>query len=274
MTLKEILKKDLTAEELKILPSSFDIIGNKDKAVAIISIPAELEEKESTIAHAVMKKHKNVKSVLAKGSPVKGIYRIRDYRLILGDKNTEVVHSENGCRYLVDPKKVYFSPRESTERARIVSEIKEGEVVLVFFAGIGPFAIQIAKKAKPSKVIGIEINPEAVNYFLKNAALNKVKIEVILGDVKDSIESLKGIADRVIMPLPETSIDYVKEAIYCLRKDGIVNFYCFSEEQKIVDFQNRIKEVSDKKIIFTGTRKVLPWGPGIWKMRIDFTFVS
>ncbi|OGY61787.1 MAG: hypothetical protein A3H06_01565 [Candidatus Colwellbacteria bacterium RIFCSPLOWO2_12_FULL_44_13] len=173
MTLKELLKKKLTESELSLIPTSFDIVGSKEKAVAIIDIPKELEGKESLIGKALMKKHKNVKTVLKKLSPIKGVHRTRDYAVITGNKNTEVTHVENGCRFLLDPQIAYFSTRESTERMRIVEKVREGETVMIFFAGVGPFAIEIEKKAKPEKIVAIEINPSAVQYFWKNIKLNK-----------------------------------------------------------------------------------------------------
>jgi tRNA (guanine37-N1)-methyltransferase len=274
MTIREMLKGKLTKKELEILPSSFDIIGNKDKAVAIIDIPEKLIRKKGMIARALMKKHKNVKSVLLKQSPRKGVYRTYDMKLISGDSNTEVMHVENGCRFLLDPRKVYFSQREATERQRIIEKIKDNENVMVFFAGIGPFAIEIAKKTKAGNVIGIEINPKAVDYFEKNVELNKIKnITIIEGDVRNEAKHFYGMCDRVLMPLPEKSIEFLDDAVKCLKKSGFCHMYCFSDENKIADAKKKIRAVARKnriKIKFTGMQRVLPYGPAIYKYRVDF----
>ena len=278
MTIKDLLVKKLTKAEIEMLPSSFDLIGNKDKAVAIIEIPKELEKKEALIAKTIMKKHNNVKSVLKKTSPIKGVYRPRDYVLIAGNKNTEVMHVENGCRFLLDPMHVYFSPRESTERMRISEKVMEGETVMIFFAGIGPFPITIEKKAKPSRIIAIEINPSAVEYLWKNIKLNKsTLIEVMLGDVAGNIEDYAKKCDRVLMPLPEKSADYVAEAIQCLKPRGVCHFYCFSGESLVDEKKEKISQVAaslKKKIVFREVQKVLPYGPRIWKYRIDFELIQ
>src|SRR3989338_3722702 len=214
MALREQLREKLTRTELKHVPSSFDVIGNKDKAVAIIEMPAALQEKKKIVAEGLMKQHKNVKSVLEKSSPRKGEFRTRKMKLIAGLRNTEVVHLENKCRYLLDPKTSYFSPREGTERQRILEHIKEVETVMVFFAGVGPFAIQIGKHSKAVHVIGIEKNPAAIKYFRKNIKLNKLThVEAVLGDVKTKSKNYYNKCDRVIMPLPETSIDYLNFAL-------------------------------------------------------------
>lgn len=269
MTIKELLVGKMTKKELDMVPSSFDIIGNKDKAVAIIEIPDKIKKKKGVIARALMKKHKNVKSVLLKGSPRKGVFRIRDMKVIAGDTNTEVIHNENNCRFYVNPVNSYFSQRESTERLRVIEKVNKNEIVMVFFAGVGPFAIEIAKKTG-AKVIGIEINPDAVEYFKRNIILNKVNnVEAVLGDVRDESVRFFGKCDRVLMPLPESSIDFITEAVSCLKKKGTCHLYCFYDENKINDVKKLIRKKAGK-IKFTGVQRVLPYGPAIWKYRIDF----
>ena len=268
MVLKDLLKNKLTKKQLELVPNSFDIIGNRDKAVVIIEIPDKLKSKEKIIANALMKQHKNVKAVLNKTAPRSGVYRTYKLRKIKGG-STEVIHTESGCRFLLDPRKVYFSQRESNERIRISEKVKK-ETVMVFFAGVGPFAILIAKKAK--KVIGIEINPDAIKYFRKNIELNKLNnVSAVLGDVKKKASEYYGKCDRVLMPLPETSDKYIREAVRCLKK-GVIHFYCFSKEDKISKQKTKIRAKArqlKKRIKFIGINKVLPYGPGIWKYRID-----
>jgi len=164
---------------------AYDIIGSKDSAIALIGVNAKNPKKA---AKEIMKRHKNVKSVLQKLSERKDTYRLYPCKLLLGDKNTEVVHKEHGYLIKVDPQKVYFSPRESTERQRIVDLVKGGEKILVMFSGVCPFPISIAKKQKlVGKIYAIDINPNAHKYALENIKLNKLedKIVPILGDVRE-----------------------------------------------------------------------------------------
>ncbi len=271
MTLKDLLIFKLTKKELSRAPRSFEIIGNKDKAVAIVEIPEKLEKRKVLIANAIMKQHGNVKTVLAKASARQGQFRTRNYKRIKGEKNTEVVHIENGCRLLLDPQKVYFSPREGTERQRIVQLVSKKEVVMVFFAGAGPFAIAIANKSKPKRVIGIELNEAATDYFWKNAKLNKLEnVEVVHGNVKQKARDYYGKCDRVIMPLPETAINYLEDAVKCLKKRGIIHLYFFSEEEKVAEWKRKVRKMLGKgKKYIVQVRKVLPYGPGINKYRMD-----
>ncbi|MBI5060713.1 MAG: class I SAM-dependent methyltransferase family protein [Candidatus Aenigmarchaeota archaeon] len=271
--LNDLLAKKLTKNELKLVPRSFDIIGSKEKAIAVIEIDPKLRKKERIIARALAALHKNVRTVLKKSSPRRGKYRIMRTKLIYGSKNTLVVHKESGCLLKLDPRKVYFSPREGTERMRIAEKVKPGETVMIFFAGAGPFAVVIGKKARPKKIIGIEINPAGIKYFRENVKLNKLSdVEIVKGDVKKIAKKYYGCCDRVLMPLPEKAIDYVDDAIKCLRPNGICHLYCFSSEDTTA-VKKKIQRASEsmgRKVKFLESQKVLPWGPGIWKMRIDF----
>ena len=275
MSLQKILKDELSENELKHVPRSFDIIGNREKAVAIMEIPKELQRKKKKIALALMKTHKNVKTVLEKASPRMKKFRTRRFRVIGGNKRTLVVHKESGCLFKLDPQRAYFSSREGTERLRIAEKVKSGETVMVFFAGVGPFAIVIGKKSKPEKIIGIEINPAAVKYFKENVRLNKlINIEVVRGDVKKTARKYYGKCDRVLMPLPWYAANYLKEALLCLRSGGVVHLYCFSKEGEIKEFYKKIESTAKKlkkKVEFLETKKISQWGSGIWKYRIDFS---
>jgi len=127
-----------------MMPRSFEIIGSKEKAVAIVEIPEDEDERK--IAEEIMKNNKNVKTVLKKVSDRKGEFRLKEYEIISGDEDTEVIHKEHGYLLKLDPQLVYFSPKEATERQRIAEQVKENETVLVMFGGIGALAVAITKK--------------------------------------------------------------------------------------------------------------------------------
>lgn len=274
MTLKDKLKDKIYKKKLKLVPSSFDILGSKKKSVAIIDIPDELKEEKEVIAQAIMDEHKNVKSVLNKKSKRKGKFRLRDYEVIKGVKNTTVVHKENGYKLFLDPKKTYFSTREGTERERIIKKVKKDENVMVFFAGAGPFAIAIGKHTKAKNIVGIELNPDAIKYFKENVKLNKLdNVKVVEGDVKVHSPKYYKTMDRVLMPLPESSEHFIKDAIKCLKENGICHYYCVCTKEELKEEKQKIKnagKVMGRKIEILGEKEITQWGPSIYKMRIDF----
>ena len=110
----------------------------------------------------------------------------------------------------MDPQKTYFSPRESSERLRLASQIKSGENIVVFFAGVWPFPIVFSRKSHAKSITGIEINPAACRYFGKNIVLNKAgNVRVVHGDVTEKVSVLANSCDRVAMPLPEQSANFL-----------------------------------------------------------------
>ncbi len=247
---------------------AYEIIGSKEKAVAIVEIPEEMQDREKEIAKAIVSRHKNIVTVLKKESERKGIFRKRKYKRLLG-LSIDVKHKEFSVLYELNPEKVYFSPRDGTERERILKFIKPGDVVMVFFAGVGPYPIIIAKKTKASRVIGIEINPQAIKYFKKNVKLNKVKnVEVVYGDVKKKAKRYRN-CDHVFMPMLEGCEKYLIDAKRCLKKGGIIHFYCIVENQ---DYDEWIKKIEKKlgKIKVVDKQEVHAYAPGKVKARISF----
>jgi len=262
------------------IPSSYEIIGSREKAVAIIEIPEDLQKKEKEIANQILIRHKNVKSVLKKVSERTGVYRKRKYELLAGDPNTEVIHKEHYCSYKLDPKLVYFSPREGTERLRIANQVKPKETVMLMFAGIGTYAIIIAKKQpKVDKIISIEINSSAYEYMKENIRLNKVsdKIIPILGDVKLKCKDWYGKCDRVIMPLPHDAWKFLDLAFKCLKSHGNIHMYIIDREENIEDkvrsiidrFNKKIKRETSYKI-----KKTLPYSPKTFKYCVDIIILQ
>ncbi len=259
------------------MPRSFDIIGSKEKSVAIVEIRKSMKEKE--IAKEIMAKNKNVKSVLKKESPREGKFRTRKYKLIAGDKNTEVIHKEHGYSLKLDPQKTYFSVREGTERQRVASQVKPRELVMVMFAGIGPYAVAIAKKQpKVKKIIAVEINPESVKYMKYNIRVNKFshKISPVLGNVRDVCKKWYKKCDRIVMPLPLDAEDFLDIAIKCAKKKTTVHFYAwgnkadgdiYEDAKKAIARQMKKLGVAYKVV---NKRIVLPYAPGKFKVCIEF----
>ena len=163
-SLKEALSKILTNDELEQLKTAFDIVGD----IAILEIPSSLDGKEKEIGHALLDVHSNVKAVFRKLSPMEGKFRVRKLKHLAGENRTETVYREHGCSFRLDVSKVYFSVRFSHERGRIADLVKENEKILVMFAGVGPFAIVIAKKHPGARITAIELNPDAVQYMNQN----------------------------------------------------------------------------------------------------------
>ena len=273
-TFAELLVDKLSPHLLASLPRAIDFVGD----VAIIEIPPELDAYKRIIGEAILETHKNVRIVLAKAGAISGTYRLREFSVIAGEPKTETIHREHGCHYYVDLAKAYFSPRLSYEHNRVASLVKEGETVIDLFAGVGPFAIQIAKTHENVEVYAIDVNPDAVEFLKRNIRLNRVegKVHPILGDAKKVVEErLAGVADRVIMNLPEKAIEFVDVVCKAIKPaGGIVHFYSFvSASGSLETMQLRFTEAVEKfgrkveKMLFS--RLVRATAPYKWQAVLD-----
>ena len=230
MRLREALKDKLNEKELSILKTGFDTIGS----IAIIEIPPELVKKEKAIANELIGIHKNIVTVAKKVGIHSGEFRLQKLKVIAGKKTKETEYKENNVRLLLNVEKVYFSPRLSTERKRIMEKVKPGETVLVMFSGCGPYVCVIAKNTKAKEVYGVEINPIAHEYAEKNLLLNKIRnARLFLGDVRKIIPKLKKKFDRILMPLPKGAENFLDVALRAGKKGTIIHFYDFEHENDI-----------------------------------------
>ncbi|OYT53660.1 MAG: tRNA (guanine-N1)-methyltransferase [Candidatus Altiarchaeales archaeon ex4484_2] len=265
-SLKESLSGTLSSGDLEYVPSSFDVIGD----IAILEIPAKLEGKKEIVAKSLLKTFRNINVVAAKETRVSSEYRIRHVEVIAGERRTKTLHREHGCIYRLDVESAYFSPRLSAERLRVAKKVKKDERVLVMFAGVGPYAVLIAKKINPKEVIAVELNPDAVRYMGINVSLNRVNVEVIEGDVRVETPKL-GRFNRIIMPLPKDAGDFLDVALPALKKDGVVHFYDFSHSRE--ESIKKVRSLTEKLgygIKVLDAVKCGSYNPSLNRICVDF----
>ncbi|PSH01483.1 MAG: class I SAM-dependent methyltransferase family protein [Nanohaloarchaea archaeon QH_8_44_6] len=265
--LEELVENDISVleeekEDQEFETPSYEVIGN----IAVINDLAGVDRKEAVdgILH-----HQNVKTILLKKGGLEGEFRVGNYEKLYGEK-TKTVHTEFGCDYRVDPTKVYFSERFSTERKRVVNQIEDGEKVLVMFSGVGPFAILAARESDPEKVVAIEKNPDGADYLKENILINSVEetVEGIEGDVREVLPELNEKFDRVIMPLPESADEFLELASEDTEYNGVIHYYRFLENDNWKELENEISEKIDNYEIMDkvecGER-----GPSVKRVCID-----
>ncbi|MBC7108831.1 MAG: class I SAM-dependent methyltransferase family protein [Methanomassiliicoccales archaeon] len=219
-----------------LLPSSFDIVGD----IAVIKLPDELLPYKSEIGDALMMAFPHIKTVaLDKG--IKGEMRIMELEIIAGENRTETVHTEYGLKFKVDMKKTYFNPRLASERRRIASLVRNEEIVIDMFAGVGPFSIMIRKYGMPRIVYAIDFNVDAIDYLRKNIVLNHLnRIVPICADARTAIEDLPP-ANRIVMNLPHSAGEFIMTALNKLEEDGILHTYFISDKSKEHTFVESVR---------------------------------
>jgi len=242
------------------LPGSFDIVGD----IAIIKLPDELLPYRDRIGRAMLAFNPAIKTVLL-DTGVSGEYRVRKVEVIAGIEKTHTVNTEYGMRFEVDLSHVYFSPRLATERQTVCNEIESPCVVIDMFAGVGPFAISIAKKHPDAEIYAIDINPDAYALMLRNISINKVKnVHAICGDARSVIPNLPD-TDYIIMNLPHSSTKFLPSALEKIKRNGKIFLYqiCRREEilKKIEEIKNTVMLQKNHSPVSIAHREVHTYSP-------------
>jgi len=241
------------------LPTSFDVVGD----IAIVKIPEDLREYEREIADAILRANASVK-VVAADAGVMGTFRVRQLRVVAGPDRTQTVHREFGLSYTVDVAKAYFSPRLGSERMRVAEQVRAGEVVVDMFAGVGPYAILIARRRQPRVVYAFDANPEAFHFLEENARRNRATlVEPRLGDAKELVGAADP-PDRVILDYPQGADPAYRAALPRIRPGGIVHYYAILETVERDDRMDALVDAArgmDRQAEVLRWREVHGWSP-------------
>ena len=261
----------LTPKESDELISAFDQIGS----IIIVRIPDLLLPKKKLIGETLLEQVKNAKSVFYQSSSVEGEFRTRDLEILAGDDKTETEYKESGCRFIVDVRKAFFSPRLSSERMRIAELVNDGEIIVNMFGGIGMFSI-IAAKKKKCTVYNIDINPDAADFCQKNIAINKLAGDIVSihGDASNVVRNqLENKSHRTLMLLPEKSDEFLNSAILATKNSGVIHYYSHihadkkSEAAKLSE--RHYLGITPVKSIILDSKIVRPVGPRFYQTVID-----
>lgn len=246
-SLQEKLKGQLTKEEIKILPKSYQRLGH----CLILRLAKELQSKKKEIGEASIDLVPGIKTVCVNTGKVEGEFRQPSIEIAAGEKNTLVEHHEHGCTFRFDITKLMWSMGNMNERKRMYQNVKKGETIIDCFAGIGYWSIPICKHSKPKKVYAIDSNPDATTALKENKKLNKISDEtltIIHGKCEEQGEKLKEKADRIILgylPAPKfalsASIEMLKPT------GGIIHYEGVCEKEKFDELFRDVEEEAEKQ---------------------------
>jgi len=268
--LKNKLKNKLSEKNLKALPHGYQIVGK----IFLIKLRPELLKYKKTIGKSILELFPYIHSVgLIK--EIKGIKRKPRIEIICGCKNTQTLHKEYGCKFLLDVSKIMWSQGNKDERIRIVKLVKANETIVDMFAGIGYFSLGLGKFTESKRIYSIEINPISYHYLWENIKLNKLegKIFPILGDCLEICNELGRIADRVIMGFLPTPKDYLESAAKIVKKNGMIHYH--SILRKVEDQKNLLLEIESVfsktglKVKLINFKKVKSYAPKVNHVVLD-----
>ena len=171
----------------------------------------------------------DAKCVVRDVGGVAGELREMRAEILFGD-DAETTTIENGVKFRLDAARIMFSGGNVAERARVIHA--PGETVVDMFAGVGYFAIPLALRGEPARVIAIEKNPLSFRYLQENARLNRVErvLDPWLGDNRDYPH--ERIADRVLMGYFPGTAKFLPKAFALLRpQGGVVHYHDTAHER-------------------------------------------
>ena len=225
-----VAMRDLDVRETATMPT--DILGYEpsyERLGDIVILREEDPERAKTIAEAVMASDLPAKTVVNSTEAISGEHRTREWTVLAGD-GTETVHREYGSEFHLDLETVYFSPRLATERHRVVQQVTEDEHAFDMFCGVGPFVIPFAKRG--ARTVGVDVNPEAIEYLRENAERNGVSDRVTArnADVREVAPEYESWADRIVMNLPHRADEFLDTAVTLAGADCVIHYYDIQHE--------------------------------------------
>merc|ERR1719318_308701 len=167
-TADEILMVVLPEDVDDDKPCSFETIGH----IAHLNLRDVWLDYKKVIGQVILDKNAHIKTVVNKIGSIDETFRFFKMELLAGEDQMQTVTKEHGCTFEFDYSKVYWNSRLQTEHKRIVDLTRPGDTILDVFAGVGPFAIPLAKKG--CTVYANDLNPESYKALIHNINLNKV----------------------------------------------------------------------------------------------------
>ena len=224
---------------------------------------AVMQEDDPAGAARILSARPSLHTVLFPTSEVAGEFRTRTFAVLAGTETTRTEVVEHGHRFVVDLAGAYFSARLSTERQRIFDQVKDGELVLYMFAGVGPFALTLAARA--GVVVAADLNPQAVLLMVENIRKNRAgNVIPILADARHLEKIFSWKFDRIIMNLPLAGAEFLPEAFRLVRLGGTIHFYSLVSEKS--EHLARIRELGGTDV---AEREVRSYSPGQWHTVYD-----
>ncbi len=274
--LMEALRGKMPDDLLPLLPSGLQIIGD----VALLSVRPEVEDYVGLMAEFILGKFKFIRTVCLKKGPILGPEKRPQVEVVAGRPSTITVHKEGGCLFKLDVARLMFAKGNIRERARMARVVREGELVLDMFAGIGYFSIPMARTGRPAMIYAVDVNPLAIHYLAENIRLNKVRglVVPVLADCRRVAEELPDLADRIVMGFLPGTAAFLPHALRALRPEGgTIHYHDVYHERELWWKPIRVLEEAGLRAGYrlagiAHRRVVKSYGPRLYHVVLDAVF--
>jgi tRNA G37 N-methylase Trm5 len=229
---RERLPAELQTLPESVWPSAYEIQGD----VLMVKVESPTAPHEKAMAQAMLDQLPNVRLVCADDG-VEGAFRVRQLRPLLsrdGSDSARTQIKEHGVSMWVDPSKVYFSARLSTQRHQTLEALRRFRSVLNRplvladpYAGVGPsLPLLLAEPALLQGYLAGDLNPDAVDLLAMNIARWTAELDafepavIVCDNALNWAErpDLVGKADVLLVNLPHDSLDHLPHLMPLFRK--------------------------------------------------------
>ena len=206
------------------LPTKWKRIGN----ILVVDLENLADDKKGEIAE-VYADELNVKTVIQKNKVSGELRKPEKVDLLYGTETiTEI--SEYGIKYSLDLSEIMWSSGNTGWRSALAGPKKVNDfysfdkprTIIDYFAGIGYFALQMARGYPKAKIIAVDKNPKAIEYLTINVKENNIEnVEII----NDDCRNVKLKADVIHLGYIGNTIDFLEHTHSCLNENGIAVFH-------------------------------------------------
>ena len=251
-----------TDAEIDRAPASWAVVGT------VVLVEMDDAPRPAEVGEALLALHGEADTVLDRGG-IAGRTRDPDPTVVAGIGETETVHTEHGTQYALDLATTMFSPGNKAERARMGEVVASDERVFDMFAGVGYFALPMARAG--ADVVAAEIDPTAYRYLVENAVLNGVqdRLRAFRADCRDV--EVAGV-DRVVMGHYD-AYERLDAAIRALGPGGRLHLHEATPEAELPDRPvGRLREAAadhDRTVEVEAVREVKSHAEGVLHVVVD-----
>lgn len=261
----KLLASSLPAEEVALLPASYQQLGE----VCFLKLNPELHKHKKLIGEAILKLHPQFIAVCLQKN-ISGEFRKPEIEVIAGSLPSEISVKENDCVFKFNPREIMYSQGNHQEKKRLIAEVKDNEVVVDMFAGIGYFSVPIAKTHRNAVVYAIEKNPSAFKYLEENIRRNYLSnIVQVFGDCDKAAPKVPK-ADRIIMGLIPSCKKYIPAAARIAKPGAVIHYHGIAKENKEYALLN---DFADFKVRLLKTTIVKGYKPYMNHVVLDINII-
>ena len=220
----EIIKLKVNSDLHDKLPTKWKKIGN----VLIVDLENLAEDTKREIAE-VYAEELNAKTVIQKNKVSGELRKPEKVDLLYGTETiTEI--SEYGITYRLDLGEIMRSLGNTGRTSALAGPEKVNDfysfdkpkTIIDYFAGIGYFALQMARGYPKARIIAVDKNPKAIEYLTANVKENNIENVDI---VNDDCRNVKWNADVIHLGYIGNTVDFLEHTHNCLNKNGIAVFH-------------------------------------------------